>query len=437
MLPNSVTHSSLDLFQKPPVLVNFDYANVQKVFPTSGYDGPDIEFELKTDRNVFLDLQDISLAINIEISNPTLTTDAQRNAWDPVHMIANNHLHSIFSGCDVLLNGETVSHSNGLYAHKAFLTTEWSHTTGCKEAILSCQGYKYERDPSTPATVKRERYGAGGNAPKRYHLYGRLAVDFFNCEQLLLPKSHLRIKLEKAKKDFVLIQEPIPNTADNADLQKPYQAGSIHFKITKAILFAKQMVVSENVYSSIEKAWMKSPAKYNFIETEAKTSVIPRGQNVYVRENVFNNKPIRSMVIAMNTNTAFQGNIEHNPFNYQKFGLKRVIVSRNGIPIYDIDTDENSSANVQAFHTTMKSLHFGHDGPGIKLSDYPHHFVIALDLTATNQSNSEIYYPELTGGAITLQLEFNDELADSVEVLTLGEYLTTVYLKNTGEVYKE
>ena len=102
MLPNSVTHSSLDLFQKPPVLINFDYANVQKVFPISGFDGPDIELELKTDRNVFLDLQDISLAINVEVSNPTLTEEDDIAAWNPVHMLANNHLHSLFSGCDVL-----------------------------------------------------------------------------------------------------------------------------------------------------------------------------------------------------------------------------------------------------------------------------------------------------------------------------------------------
>ena len=133
MLPNSVTHSSLDIFQKPPVLVNFDYGNMIKIFPVTGYDGPTIEFEIRTERNVCLDLQDICLAVNVEMFLPAGTAQEKKD-YIPDHLLVNNTLHSLFSSCDVTLNGEVVSKSNGLYPHRAFLTTEWSHTNGCKSA---------------------------------------------------------------------------------------------------------------------------------------------------------------------------------------------------------------------------------------------------------------------------------------------------------------
>ena len=40
-----------------------------------------------------------------------------------------------------------VSSANGLYAHKAFIETEFSHNKEAKN--LECQGYNYESNPST------------------------------------------------------------------------------------------------------------------------------------------------------------------------------------------------------------------------------------------------------------------------------------------------
>ena len=44
-VPSAATHSSLDLFQKPSVLVNFDQGTVQETYPLTGLDGPTLEFE--------------------------------------------------------------------------------------------------------------------------------------------------------------------------------------------------------------------------------------------------------------------------------------------------------------------------------------------------------------------------------------------------------
>ena len=146
-LPSAATHTSLDLFEKLPVLVNFDNGSVQEVYPISGVDGPTLEFEVRTDRNTFLDLSEIYLRVVVKLMNITDGEVKDVTATDRI-LLANNSLHSLFSNCDVSINGEQVSTSNSLYAHKAFLTTEWSHPSGCKQSILKCQQYEFESNPS-------------------------------------------------------------------------------------------------------------------------------------------------------------------------------------------------------------------------------------------------------------------------------------------------
>ena len=52
LLPIEATHSSIGLFEKPPLLVTFE-----KIGPSYSPDGPMLEFEVLGDRNNFIDLQ--------------------------------------------------------------------------------------------------------------------------------------------------------------------------------------------------------------------------------------------------------------------------------------------------------------------------------------------------------------------------------------------
>ena len=64
MLPTEATHSSLDLFEKPALLVTFDDSFCQKVGPVYSPNGPMREFEVAGDKNNFIDLQKIFLESN-------------------------------------------------------------------------------------------------------------------------------------------------------------------------------------------------------------------------------------------------------------------------------------------------------------------------------------------------------------------------------------
>ena len=67
MLPTWTTHSSLDLFEKPALLVTFDGSLCQKVVPVYSLNGPMLEFEVAGDRKNFIDLQKNFLEIKCKI----------------------------------------------------------------------------------------------------------------------------------------------------------------------------------------------------------------------------------------------------------------------------------------------------------------------------------------------------------------------------------
>ena len=89
-----------------------------------------MEFEIASDNNVYIDPGDInlSLAVKIEKGNDgdeKLEWDETEKTGDEVGFI-NNVMHSLFKNCEVFVNQQSISESNGLYAHKAYVETEWS-----------------------------------------------------------------------------------------------------------------------------------------------------------------------------------------------------------------------------------------------------------------------------------------------------------------------
>ena len=124
VIPSEATHSSLDLFEKPPLLVTLDQSFEQKTGPLYSPSGSSLEFEVFGDRNNFIDLQKIYLEIKCRILQ-TDGTDLRYTAGDAnasdLPYFANNILHSLVADCTVFTNGIKISTANGHYAQNSFI----------------------------------------------------------------------------------------------------------------------------------------------------------------------------------------------------------------------------------------------------------------------------------------------------------------------------
>ena len=144
-----------------------------------------------------------------------------------------------------------------------------------------------------------------------------------------------------------------------------------------------------------------TPVEYNYLETLAKTSIIPAKQNWFTEENIFDNAPVRRIAIAMNTNSAFTGSFTENPFGINSLTRCKIEL-RGGQPIVDFD----NSDNCRLYVTTMKAINFQDDIPSIPIDNFQDLYVLVFDLTSLQDAAEHCHYPELDGEPLRLELKF-------------------------------
>ena len=164
------------------------------------------------------------------------------------------------------------------------------------KGILACHGYSFEENPDAfdmhPFTDRANFLGTGIT----FSLYGRLAIDLFTCEKLLLPNTKVRIKLVRARPNYYML-------SDNPNVSP---------KIVDCLLFTRSILVAEPNHQYLQWNLERELAQYNYMETIARTFIIPSRQNQFIQEKIFNNAPIRRVAVAMNTNSAVAGSFHEN-----------------------------------------------------------------------------------------------------------------------------
>ena len=365
------TNSCLEIFEKIPLLEPIESFHIQEDYPSTSLDESNIQFEFETDRSIFLDMRGIHLQIKVGLQKGRLFEDFMKKEEQGkpdmgmtftdddlqylTHVI--NLLHSLFSNCEVYLNNQQVYNSDGLYGHKALVSNELNASTMNNEGILACHEYEFERYPSdyekSPFIDREEEI----LLKDWVTLYGKLAIDLFQCEKILLPNTKIRLKLIRARPSFYMIS------------YNPY----VSLRVLDCSLFTRRVVVNEVYHQTIKYQLTHQPwrqLREHFMETIARTFIIPSGQNQFIQKNVFSNAPIRRIAIAMNTNSAFAGLFQENPFHYRKFGLRELKIVRGGRDVVSIDTTNNCRAYV----TTMKAMNFNEKIPALPNDFFTDHY---------------------------------------------------------------
>ena len=246
--------------------------------------------------------------------------------------------------------------------------------------------------------------------------YGNLAIDLFQCEKLLLPNTKVRLKLSLSRPNFYIVS------------YNPH----VSLKVLDCSLFKRRVVVNEVYQQTIKYQITHQPACYNFMETIARTFIIPSGRNQFIQENVFNNAPIRRVAIAMNTNSAFTGRFQENPFHYQKLGLRELRIVRGGRAIVSLDTTNDCRAYV----TTMKAINFNEEIPALMNHQFQNHYILVFDLNSLQDAGEIIHYLESSGKSIRMENFSGRLLRDVTEIIVLGEKMSSVKIDQFGTVAK-
>ena len=201
-----------------------------------------------------------------------------------------------------LFDGQREQNSGTGNDYDSYISNNFKAAISEYKGVLHCEGYDYEQDPEDisnplPDPFFTRRMKLLGR-PDGFMLYGKLGIDFFSTSELLYPNIKIRLRLIRARPNFYMI-------SDNPN---------VSLGIADCSLYTRRIALKDDYHKKRMDMLAYAPVEYNYLETLAKTFIIPARQNQFIQENIINNAPIRRIAIAMNTNSAFTGSFTENPF---------------------------------------------------------------------------------------------------------------------------
>ena len=340
----------------------------------------------------------------------------------PLVTHVNNILLSIFSKVEVYINNQQIYNSNGLYAHKSNISNNFKGAISEYKGVLHCEGYDYEEFPdeiieaplSEPFFTRRMEMLS---RPDGFMLHGKLGVDFYSTSELLYPNMKVRLRLIRARPNFYMISEN-PNVS----------LGIVDWSV-----YTRRIALKDDNHKKRMDMLAYTAVEFNYLETLAKTFIIPVRQNQFIQEDILNNAPVRRIATAMNTNSAFSGSYTEKSLWYQQFDLRQFRKIRSGQPTVDFDAVDNCVLYV----TTKKEINFQDDIPSIPIENFKEHYVLVFDLTSMQDATEDCHYPELVGEPLRLELNFSFPLEHVTELIVMGEQMSSVAVDKFGVVGKK
>ena len=159
------------------------------------------------------------------------------------------------------INNQQLLNSNGLYAHKSYISNNFEGAISDSKGVLHCEGYDYEEfpDENLDAPLSQPFFKKGKkmlSRPDGFMLYGELGVDFFSTSEMLYPNMKNRLRLIRS--NFHMI-------SDNPN---------VSLGIVDCPLHTRRIALKDDYHMKKMDMLANTPVDYNFLETLAKPFII-------------------------------------------------------------------------------------------------------------------------------------------------------------------
>ena len=241
----------------------------------------------------------------------------------------NYPLAAMFSRVDLTLAGKSVGFTHSLYPFQAMIQELLYADSAEEDSRLIMEGFIKDTaglqlvvDPEDDAAndglvARRDKLFA---LSKPAVLMGRPHLDLFRQNRCLLAGIPFELTLHKNDDKFVIIKK----------------AGGAEFKLKILDLTLMVPVVkpTEAMRRGLESVIQKNhPAVYNIDRTEMLAHFIPTGVSSHSIPSLYRGKLPHTIVFAMAANADRANDTGKNPFVFQGFGLKRLVLLKNNEPV--------------------------------------------------------------------------------------------------------
>jgi len=414
--------SEVDLFgpimQQSVLLNEFDreYAPLASL-----QQGAPIEFMVKGADQLYIDLNESPVLFLVKMANAD-GTDPIDNSVGPVNLT----MHSLFSQMNVEFNGKPVSEPNHLYPYRAYLETVINYSEETQKTRLLSEGWTKDTAGHMAVTnVTGDNLGLRARAARFrrgnvVQLMGRPHLDMFQQDRLIPPGVDVHLKLIPAARDFVCKSAAPQNNGVQENYKPVIQfAGFIvHTKqLTSEAELAHRALLREKV--------MRLP----YTRVQVKHLSIPANQTHYNFDNIFTGALPDLVVVGLLDDADFAGGYQRNPFNFQNFGVNRMELRRNGMPVprFGYTPNFDNGQYIKDYITMQTQLGFGKGDKCVSLTPTKWaegYTIYAFQITdGPIGSGTEGPRSRSTTGAVRLEVGFAAAQNTNIKVIVLSQSL--------------
>ena len=420
--------SELDLFSVPPTQASVVNGNWIEYHPltTVGDDLP-IEFKINGNGEDYMDVANTMLYVRVKIVHMNCTVIEEDTPVGPVNLF----LHSLFSQVAILLNGTQVTTSTNTYPYRAMIEMLLSYGNDTKKSQLTSalfypdqsdrmDAVDFDAGARNSGLYKRSRFTQTDRA---VDMMGRIHAGMFFQYRYLLNEVDVKIKLVRSRNSFCLMS-----------------AEEFKVKIENAIMFVRKVKLSPSVFLAHAKALDNATAKYPIRRAVCKTITIPNGFRDVSHEKLFSGQLPTRLVIALVSNTAFNGAFDINPFNFHHYNVMEISVYSDGQQQYGIKpltTDFTSGLYVRAYNTLFSGTGkvFKDEGNALDRTTFSKGYALyAFDLTP--DLGEDDHFNLAKQGSVRLVLKFREALAENVTAIAYAEFQNVIEIdRNRNVIY--
>jgi hypothetical protein len=417
----------LDLFALPPTQTSIERGQWSEHRPmTTVTDGGPLEFVVSGSGEDYVDLSQTYLQITARIlkpdgeplSVPTEPASEPDTSVGPVNL----WLHSVFSQVDLYMNDRLVTPSTNVYPYRAYLETLLSYGPAAKESHLTSALWYKDRSGFMDETKNNYGYmerSKFSSKSKDVSMMGRLHLDLFHQERLLLNGVDLKLRLIRSKPGFALM-------------------GEGRIEISDASLYVRKVKLNDRVQLAHIKALERGTAKYPVRRIEMKTFSVPKGNLTVNQENLFLGQLPKRLVLGCVDNDAFNGHPQKNPFNFKHYDANYVALYADGeqIPSKPLQPDFDNGTYVRSYASLYMALgQMGRDeGNHVTREDYARGYTLyAFDLTPDSDDGGG-HFQLRKNGNLRLEVHFAEPLPTTINVVVYAEFDNIVEIDRARNV---
>ncbi len=333
--------------------------------------------------------------------------------------VINNIGQSMWKQIELVLNDTPVTEANGMYAYQSYVETILSFDETKADNYLKMGNWVSD-------TLGKEDFGypVATGATKNPGLNARSAlfdgsdkvkvltkphVNICNQDKYLLPGVRLQWRLSPNSNLFCLMAK---KGAANPNPQ---------LNIHEVKLILCHIHVKDVVLKGIERTLMKTSANYPVCQTHMASYLIPAQTTSWIQDNVSNGKIPNRLFFGIVNNSAFNGLIDQNPFNFVHGSVSGVQVTINNQEVTPpLRLDYDDSDYFDAYNRLLTTLNnsaslIGYD------KFHQGSAIYGFDLAPKGNCADDQYLLKREGN-LRISINFKTAVDSLMNIVILGEF---------------